>query len=125
MNYPNTLTIDSHLVLHWTARVLSLLSIGIILLFFIGEGFNPTRLTAGEWALMLCFPLSVMVGLLVAWRYEVVGGLIAVGGLLSFYLVHAMLANGYLPRGWAYFVFASPGFLFLLSALLLRMTKPK
>ncbi len=124
MNYPTTLALDSHLVLHWAARVLSLVSIGIILLFFIGEGFNPTRLTAGEWALMLCFPLSVMVGMLVAWRREALGGLIAVGGLLSFYLVHAVLAHGYLPRGWAYVAFASPGFLFLLSALLLRVTKP-
>jgi hypothetical protein len=123
MNYPTTLTLDSHLVLHWTARVLSLLSIGIILLFFIGEGFNPARVTAGEWALMLCFPLSVMIGMLVAWRHEALGGLIAMGGLLGFYLVHAALAQGHLPRGWAYVVFASPGFLFLLSALWLRVTR--
>ncbi|HEX4946744.1 MAG TPA: hypothetical protein VFZ34_08780 [Blastocatellia bacterium] len=120
---PNTFVLDSHLALHWTARVLSLLSIVIILSFFISEGFNPAHVSAGEWALLLCFPLSVMGGMLVAWRKEALGGAIAVGGLLGFYLVHAALAGGHLPRGWAYLLFASPSFLFLLSALLLRLTK--
>ena len=123
MNYPNTFALDSMIVLRWTARVLSLLSIAIILLFIIGEGFNPARVTAGEWALFLCFPFAVVVGLIVAWRNEALGGMMAVGGLLGFYLTHAVLAAGHLPRGWAYLVFASPGFLFLLSAMLTRMTR--
>lgn len=121
MHYPTTLALDSTIVLRWTARVLSLLSIAVILLFLIGEGFNPLRITATEWALLLCFPFTVMIGFVIAWRNEALGGLIAVGGLLGFYIIHAIVAAGHLPSGWAYLMFASPGFLFLLSAMLTRM----
>ncbi|MBL8202820.1 MAG: hypothetical protein JNM09_01225 [Blastocatellia bacterium] len=125
MSYPNTLALDLITVLRWAARAMSAISIGIVALFFIGEGFNPTKISLQEWALFLCFPFTVVVGLMMAWRNEWLGGTIAIGGLLSFYLVHALVANGHLPTGWAFGAFTSPALLFLLYAVLARATKPR
>lgn len=120
MHVPNTFTLDLLTVLRWTARAMSIISIGVLLLFFIGEGFNPSRVSLQEWALFLCFPLTVVVGLIWAWRSEWLGGTIAMSGLLFFYITHAVVADGYLPRGWAFGVFTSPALFFLLYALLAR-----
>ena len=70
--------------IRWTARLTGVLSIGVLLLFFIGEGFNPTKLTIKEWILFLFFPFGVMLGLLVGWKREFVGGLIAIISLALF-----------------------------------------
>lgn len=122
MNYPSLFALDLMTVLRWTARTMSAISIGVIALFIIGEGFNPTRISLPEWALFAFFPFAVVVGLIVAWRNEWIGGTIVMGGLLGFYLTHALLADGHLPSGWAYGMFASPGLLFLLYAMLTRLS---
>lgn len=121
MHYPNALALDLMMVLRWTARAMSAISIGVITLFLIGEGFNPARITLPEWALFACFPFAVVIGLMVAWRNEWLGGTIAISGLLGFYLTHAWVADGHLPTGWAYGMFASPSLLFLLYAMLMRL----
>lgn len=102
------------LFFHWLARISSIISIGIILLFFIGEGFNPVKLVLREWVGFLFFPLGIAVGMIVAWRREKLGGIITISSLLLFYGVH-FLFSGELPRGWAWFIFSSPGILFLMS----------
>ncbi len=45
---------DSTRVLRWAARLLSLLSIGILLLFLAGEGFDASRVAPREWVGLLC-----------------------------------------------------------------------
>jgi len=99
-------------VIRWTAKLTSLLSIGILLLFFIGEGFNPTKLSLKEWMFFLFFPLGVILGLLIGWKKEFIGSLIAILSLTAFCLLETI--NGGFP-GLAFFVFASPGLLFLIS----------
>lgn len=73
---------------------------------------NPQVLTAQELVLMLFF-FTTWLGLLIAWRRELVGGAMTVGGMLSFYFFH-LIAAGHLPRGWAFCLLALPGLLFLL-----------
>jgi hypothetical protein len=109
---PMTLTI------RWLARLWSVASLGLLLLFFIGEGFNPTLITPAEWVGLFFFPFGIAVGMIVAWRREGLGGAITVGSLLAFYAWQ--LASGDLPRGPYFALFAAPGFLFLLSASLAR-----
>lgn len=58
------------MALHWGARVLSLMSTFVILLFFIGERFEISRVAAREWVGLLLFPLGVIVGFAVAWWKE-------------------------------------------------------
>ncbi len=84
--------------LRWSARILSILSVGIFLLFAIGEGFNPFRFTAQEAILFLFFPFGVCLGMILAWRWEGLGGGITVASLAAFYLVHRLLSPGF-PRG--------------------------
>lgn len=100
--------------LRWIARVLSLAVVGLVLLIFVGEGFNPLRLTAHEAVLMVCF-WTAIAGLLVAWKREGLGGTLTVGGMLLFYGFHR-LTSGVFPRGWAFVVIALPGLFFLCCA---------
>jgi len=100
-------------ILRWLARASSVLSIGVLLLFLIGEGFDPSDVTLRQWVGLLLFPCAVVAGMVVAWRNEGPGGAITVAGLLAFYL-YSLILNGGLPRGSAFMLLSAPGFLFLL-----------
>lgn len=101
-------------VLRWTARLTSLVSIAVVLMFAVADGFNPLNLTPREGMLFLCFPLGVMTGLVMAWKWEGLGGALALGALAGFYALHLAVA-GQFPRGWALAVLTVPGLIFLLA----------
>ncbi len=92
----------------------------LLLGFIVGEGVSPSR--PSEWLGFLLFPVGISVGMILAWRNESLGGGITVGCLVAFYAVHLMTAAAF-PRGWAWPVFAGPGFLFLLLSRLSRRPK--
>src|SRR6266496_948292 len=69
--------------LRWIARAGSLLSIGLILLFLIGEGFDTTQVTLKQWIGLLFFPSGVVIGMIVAWWKEEGGAAGAVHGTLQ------------------------------------------
>ena len=100
----------------WLARGLSVLAAGMVVLIFVGEGgFNPLRLTGSEAVLMvLCF--TSWLGLLVAWRWELLGAAMTLGGIGLFYLAHYLEAGRW-PRGWAFAFIASPAVFFLYCGL--------
>ena len=100
-------------ILRWTARVWSLVSLGVVVLFAVGEGMNLARFTPGELVMFLCFPLGVMLGMALAWGREFLGGVLAVVSLAAFYGVDWWHSH-HLPRGLALMVLCAPGFLFLL-----------
>ena len=100
-------------VIRWTARAWTVASIGLVLAFFVGEGFNPSQVKPREWVGLLFFPVGICAGMILAWWREGLGGSITVGSLLVFYMIHLATA-GTLPKGWAWLAFAAPGFLFLL-----------
>jgi len=103
-------------ILRWSARVLSILAVGIVLLFAFGEGLNLSHFTVRELVLFLFFPLGVCLGMVVSWRWEGLGGGITVASLAVFYLLNRLMSSGF-PRGIAFVVLAAPGFLFLLCWL--------
>ena len=96
----------------WTARIWSLASIAMVLAFIVGEWSLPSN--PEEWLGFLFFPFGICLGMIKGWRKEGLGGSITVGSLLAFYVVN-LAVTGTLPKGWAWLVFAAPGFLFLLS----------
>ena len=100
-------------IIRWTARILSVVSIGLVLLFMVGEGFDYTRIKPNEWVLFIFFPFGISIGMLLSWWQEGIGGIITAGCLLMFYVVHFVIA-GKIPHGLAFLVFTIPGFLFLL-----------
>ena len=85
----------------------------VILVFMVGEGFNASKIKISEWALFLFFPFGICFGMILAWWKESTGGIVTVGSVAMFYLIHYLNTGGY-PRGWAFLVFTIPGFLFLL-----------
>jgi hypothetical protein len=110
-------------IIELLARVGSIASITLLILLFAGEGFHPSEISRNEWAGLLFFPFGVMIGMLVAWWKEGVGSAVTLLSLLAFYLVYGYLLGNHIG-GWAFIVFASPGFLFLLHWLL-RDTREK
>jgi hypothetical protein len=102
----------------WTARGLSVLTTLVLLLFLFGEPFPAAKLSAREWTGLLFFPFGIMLGFGVAWWKEAVGAAITILSLVAFYLVYGLLLNG--KVGWLFIVFAVPGLLFLISAMLSR-----
>jgi hypothetical protein len=103
-------------ILRWIARAWGLASTLLLFAFAFG-GHEHLRLTMGEAAVFLFFPVGVVAGMLVAWRYELAGGLIAVGSLAVFYLCISTWGGGISP-GPYFLLFAAPGFLHLALALL-------
>ena len=111
-------------VIELLARVGSIASITLLLLMlFAGEGSNPSHVTAKQWVGLFFSPIGIMVGMVVAWWKEGVGAVITLGSLLAFYVVYGYLMR-YHIGGWAFIVFASPGFLFLLHWLWQRKAHP-
>ena len=110
-------------VIEALARLGSVASIALLVMLFVGEGLNPSAITRNEWIGLLFFPIGIVIGMVIAWWKEGVGAAITVGSLAGFYLVWGWLLRNHIG-GWAFVVFASPGFLFLLHWLL-RGTKER
>jgi hypothetical protein len=108
-------------ILRWLARILSIASIVILLLFLFGEGdFSEIgAITVREWLLVLCFPGGVVLGMIIGWWREGIGGALTAGSLLIFYGATLGL-YGSLPSGPWFLLFALPGLLFLACWLLSR-----
>ena len=111
-------------VVRWTARAWAVASILLIAAFFVGEGFHPSQIEPREWLGLVFFPVGICAGMILAWWREGLGGGITVSSLLIFYVIHFATA-GTFPKGWAWWVFAAPGFLFLLSWQQSRAGGPK
>jgi hypothetical protein len=105
--------------LRWSARLTSLLSIGVLLLFLTGDdgligGNGWTKVRPAEWIGLLFFPFGVVVGLALAWWREAGGAALAGASLTAFYLSYALL-NGRLPGGPWFLIFTAPAALFFAS----------
>jgi hypothetical protein len=108
--------------LRWTARIWSAVSVVLLIGFIIGEGLHPSK--PSDAVGLFLFPFGISAGMILAWWREGLGGVITVGSLVAFYLLHLATA-GALPAGWAWIAFAAPGFLFILSACMNRPADPR
>ena len=104
-------------VIELLARVGSIASITLLLTLFMDEVLHPSEVAPKEWLGLLFFPIGITIGMVVAWWKEGVGSFLTVGSLGAFYLVYGYLMRNHIG-GWAFIVFASPGFLFLLHWLM-------
>lgn len=110
-------------MLRWIARIFSLVNCLIIVLIYIGEGFNPAILTQNEWLGLFFFPIGVIAGLLLAFRREVAGSVLALCSLVAFYFWN-VVSSGRFPGG-TFAMLASPAVLFILVWLFERQPKPE
>ena len=100
-----------------TARILGSISL-LFLVFMVGahlvaaimgeeargNGFQSTA----EVLSFICFPVSIMIGLALAWKWEGLGGIITVLGIICFHIIRPDLIFDPMIDGLAF-----PGFLFL------------
>jgi hypothetical protein len=107
--------------LSWIARIWSMASIAFVLIFLIGEGLSGhgVKPTVAEWMGLALWPGGVVVGLVVAWFREGIGGVVTTVCLVGFY-VWNLVDRGTPPKGPYFLLVAAPGILFLLSSLLSR-----
>lgn len=112
------LSIYRTFLLKWTARTGTVICVTALGAVYLGEGFGPLQPAGDEWIRLLLFPGGLVVGLVLGWRWEGIGSLIALGSLAAFYIVYpAWLTGG--PWQWAAFgAFAVPAFLYLADWLL-------
>ena len=112
--YQSKVTTDpTRLVIRWTARVMSILFIGVFVTMFLREGINPNPTSPREWSSLIFFPVGASLGMILAWWQEGLGGAITVVSVFVSILIHDPSAGG------AYVLTcASPGLLFLLSWVL-------
>lgn len=90
------------MILRWTARLLSVVLVALFCVFFLGEG-HPPFFALSVQTMESSFLMLSLMGLLVAWRYEVFGGMLGMAGCVGFYLTD-FAASGYhrLPGGWVF-----------------------
>ena len=103
-------------VVRWIARISAGLAAALILLIFIGEGltegFEPLlHMTTRETLMMVAF-VALWLGLLLGWKWELIGGLLMACGIAVFYLV-GYLFSGTVPGVLLPLIFALPGLLYL------------
>jgi hypothetical protein len=111
-------------LVRWAARVTGLLLLVLVVATVIGEGGPPNVFDQPMPVQLEFAALGLMLlGLVVGWVREGVGGLLVLLGLAAFNAVE-LAVNGRLALG-AFPLFAVPGVLLLLSALLGRRGRPQ
>ena len=100
----------------WTARIAGILLVVALLVFAIGEGM-PNLFTLPIWDQIAFLGLAlIMVGILLGWRFELAGGIMA---LVGFFLVFVSLFIGKgLTLPGFFIALALPGVLHITSAVL-------
>jgi hypothetical protein len=107
-------------ILRWIARIWSIASIAFLSFMLIasivgaGEengGFASSR----EVVQFLFFPLGILIGMIIAWKWEGLGGIITTGSIIVFHVFRPdLIFEGMFD------VLAVPGLLFLACWLLSR-----
>lgn len=115
---PGKTNIPAITVVRWMARLLSSVSLVFLLVMLgttlfatltgMGEPFGRFHSTT-EMLSFLFFPLSIIAGLGLAWKWDGPGGLVVMAGILGFHLLRPDLPLSWLPDGMAV-----PGLLFVL-----------
>lgn len=101
-------------LLRIVARAADALCLAIIILFLIGEDLVFTDLSTIDWIGFLFFPLGVFVGLVFAWREELLGGSLIVTSVAGFYFLYGGLLNPTIQQSWTLLPFLIPGMLFII-----------
>ncbi len=102
---------DVSVVTRWIARFIALSLVFITVVFVSGSGIDIAGADLSHKLQMGAFAVMVA-GLLLAWKWEGLGGVLTLAGLLLFLLLDYLLFGSFL-QFWILLVFAIPGVLFL------------
>lgn len=103
-------------IARWTARIVGSLLVLLVLAIFVGEGiFEGTSGLAGleiRDYVMFAAMFAMVAGLALAWKWEGIGGGLAILGFVTFWLAN-YLSTGRLGAGWVVGLFPLVGLLFV------------
>ncbi|MBN2550311.1 MAG: hypothetical protein JXB15_14195 [Anaerolineales bacterium] len=103
-------------ILRWIARIWSLPVFALALLQISAPDPNITQPVPAEDMILLSLWGVAILGLLVAWRWELVGGLITIATMFMRELVWVMLKGGWLVNFLiAWLLIVPPAVLFLIA----------
>jgi hypothetical protein len=116
-------------IIRWIARIWGSISLAF-LVFMVGAHLIATITGKGEpigkfnsiseIASFFFFPLCTLIGLAIAWKWEGLGGLITIGGIICFHMIRPDLLFDLMING-----LAAPGLLYLLYWLFTRTSIKK
>ena len=110
------------ITIKWIARIWSILSLAFLLLFFgasiIGSIGKETFVFKDVFQFVF-FPIGLTIGLIIAWKREGLGGIIAIGSIIGFHL-QMLVKHGKLDFVLFIDLLAAPGILFILYWILSR-----
>jgi hypothetical protein len=102
-------------IIRWIARILGSALILLFLIFAIGEGGpNLFRSVPRELVMHLSL-IAMLIGILIAWRKELIGGIIIVAGFAIFWIINYTYSH-HLGIGPIFPIFPIVGILFLFSS---------
>lgn len=104
-------------VSRFLARAASLVSIAILGMFIFG-GTERTPV-GGEWISLAAFPFGVGLGMVLAWRHEILGGALCTASIIITYATFLMRSEPQWPGIW-FLIFATPGIALLIVGMLSR-----
>jgi hypothetical protein len=71
--------------IRWLARIIGILSVTVFLIFFVADCVKKGTIAVGsDRIVMTVFMFLVFVGLLIAWKWEGIGGILALVCLIPF-----------------------------------------
>jgi len=104
------------LLIRWLARIISISFIGLLALFFIGEGnINEfMHLSTNEILLMLFVPILFTIGGIISWKRELLGGILILASVIGFNIVDIIASKRFTGEIEFAFIIV-PGVLFILA----------
>jgi hypothetical protein len=114
---------NSDKIILWTARIWSILSISFMLIMIAGHifGSEPQVFNGtSELLAMIFFPVGVLIGLILAWKWEGIGGIMSVVCISGLYIIRPELIFTWIS------LLAAPGLLFFAHWLMsMKATQAK
>ncbi len=81
--------------LWWLARLSSLAGLALMAVWAYQQRMNPLQMSEDSLILFLCCPGVVALGLLVGWRWDLAGGILAISGWVGFQVAHRFLVGSF------------------------------
>jgi len=109
-------------ILRWVARIWSLLALADILLLIYGSDATQT---IKDWPLFALWGMAVF-GLLIAWKWGLIGSIIALFFVAMHDLIYLIIKGAWLPAFmilWALII--PPAILFLIAWIIVRNNRNK
>ena len=109
-------------IIRWIARIWSILSLAFLLLFFgasIFSSIGTATFVFKDVLQFVFFPIGLAIGLILAWKWEGLGGIIAIASIIAFHL-QMLVVHGKPDFGLFFELLTAPGILFILYWILSR-----